>query len=98
MGELQDKVNSEIIEQLEKQVAELEQIMSQTRIIETQPKWKSKVFWISVLPIVFLLGDTYGIWDVIGMPKTSFAQLLTSIGSLLTVLGVWNSPDKKTEF
>lgn len=95
---IQDDVNAQIIEQLEKQVADLEQEMSQKQEVKTQPKWKSKVVWISLLPVVLVLGDTYGLWDVIGMPKNTFVQLLTSLGAMMTAFGVWNSPEKTKEF
>jgi uncharacterized membrane protein len=68
------------------------------KLVNNQPRWKSKVAWSSLLPIVLILGDTYGLWDIIGMPKNTFVQLITSVGAFLNVVGVFNDPSNKEGF
>lgn len=63
-----------------------------------QSRLRSKIAWTTLIPIILLLGDTYNFWNVIGMPKTTFTQLVISIGALLTAFGVFNNPEKNGEF
>lgn len=64
----------------------------------TQSRWKSWPSWLLLLPIVTILGDTYGLWDVINMPSDTFTKLFMSIGALLVALGIFNNPTNKTGF
>lgn len=68
----------------------------------TQPKWKvkirSKVAWLAMLPIILLIGDTFDLWNIINMPKSTFVQLFTSIAGLLVTFGVWNDTGSRDEY
>jgi uncharacterized membrane protein len=61
-------------------------------------RFKSWAVWTSLVPVILILGDTYGLWNVINMPKTTFIQLLTSLGSALVTFGILNNPTDKENF
>jgi uncharacterized membrane protein len=63
-----------------------------------QNRFTSKVALAALLPIILILGDTYNLWNIIGMPKTTFVQLSVSVGALLTAFGVFNNPNSKNKF
>ena len=63
-----------------------------------QSRFKSITAWLSLVPIIIILGDTYNLWDIIHMPKDTFTQLITTIGAALNAFGAFNNPTKKGEF
>lgn len=73
--------------------------MEQTEItIKSQPKWKSKIFWIAISSIIaFILGN-YGLYDVIGLTSDSFQTLLNLIFAALAAFGVWNDAGNKENY
>lgn len=60
-----------------------------------QSRWKSKAVWILILPVITLLGDTYGLWNIINMPKDDFSKLYMSLLTILVFLGYINNPTRK---
>ena len=66
--------------------------------MQRQNRWKSKVVWVSLLPVLTLLGDTYNLWTVINMPKDTFSQVFMSILAILALVGFLNDPTSKTKF
>ena len=72
--------------------------MEDKKIIFTQPKWKSKYFWMAIAAIVaFVLGN-WGLYDAIGMTDESFQKLLDLVFVAVTALGVWNDAGNKEEW
>jgi uncharacterized membrane protein len=63
-----------------------------------QSRWKSWPAWLTLLPVIVLLGDTYGLWEVINMPEDTFTKVYTGIGAILIAFGVFNNPTNKTGF
>jgi uncharacterized membrane protein len=63
-----------------------------------QPRWKSWVVWLTLLPVLILLGDTYGLWDVIHMSSDTFTKLFTAIGAALVAFGILNNPKDPSSF
>jgi uncharacterized membrane protein len=63
-----------------------------------QPRYKSWVVWLTLLPVIVLLGDTYGLWNIIHMPKETFTQLFTTIGAVLVAFGILNNPKDPSAF
>ena len=63
-----------------------------------QNRFKSKVAWLTVLPVIVILGDTYGLWNVIGMSKDAFSQFFTSALAMLVAFGIFNNPTDKDGF
>lgn len=64
----------------------------------TQSRWKSKASWLTVLPVILLLGDTYGLWNIIGMNSDTFTKVFTGILGVLCAFGVFNNPTEKKKF
>jgi len=62
-------------------------------------RFKSITAYVTLAPVVLLLGDTYGLWEIIHMPKDVFTKVMSSIGSFLVAVGIFNNPSitKKTE-
>ena len=63
-----------------------------------QNRLKSWAAWITLLPVLTILGDTYGLWNLINMPKDTFTKLFMSIGSLLIAFGIFNNPTARNRF
>lgn len=61
-----------------------------------QNRFKSWASWLTLLPIITILGDTYGLWDVINMPSDTFTKVFTAIGTVLITFGIFNNPTNKT--
>ena len=62
-----------------------------------QNRWTSWIAWLTLLPIIIILGDSYGLWNVIKMSSDVFTKLFMSIGALLVAFGIFNNPtDKKS--
>jgi uncharacterized membrane protein len=63
-----------------------------------QSRWKSWAAWITLLPVIVLLGDTYGLWDIINMSQDTFTKVFTGIGAILVAFGVFNNPTDANNF
>ena len=63
-----------------------------------QNRWTSWVAWLTLLPIIIILGDTYGFWNVIKMSSDVFTKLFISIGALLVAFGIFQNPTDKNNF
>lgn len=63
-----------------------------------QNRWKSITAWITLLPVIIILADTYGLWNIIQMPKDTFTKLLAALGTALVAFGIFNNPTNKTGF
>ena len=61
-------------------------------------KYKSLVAWASLLPTLVALGDSLNIWNVIGLPKTTFMQVVAIVGTLVNAVGSFNNPDSREKF
>lgn len=68
------------------------------KTIVSQPKWKSKYFWLAIASLVsFFLGN-YGLYDAIGMTNESFQKFLDLLFVALTALGIWNDSGNAGEW
>jgi uncharacterized membrane protein len=63
-----------------------------------QSRWTSWAAWLTLLPVILLIGDTYGLWEVINMPGDIFTKVFTGIGAVLVAFGIFNNPENKTGF
>lgn len=65
-------------------------------------KWKERltsyVVWASIIPVLFILGDCYNLWNIIKMPKDTFSKLIFSILTALVAFGILNNPTDKKSF
>ena len=64
----------------------------------TQNRFKSKATWLLVLPLIVLLGDAYGLWNIINMNSTVFTKVFISALAVLEGFGLFNNPQNKTGF
>lgn len=63
-----------------------------------QNRWKSKAAWLSLLPIIILLGNAYGLWNIINMDAGSFEKLFLAIVAAAAAFGIFNNPTDKDNF
>ena len=63
-----------------------------------QNRWTSKVAWLTLLPVIVLLGDTYGLWDFIKMSGDNFQKIYIGILAVLVAFGIFNDPTSKDQF
>ena len=63
-----------------------------------QNRFTSWTAWLTLLPVITILGDTYGLWKVIGMPRDTFTKLFVAIGACLITFGIFNNPTTKDNF
>ena len=63
-----------------------------------QNRWTSWVAWLTLLPIIIILGDSYGLWNVLKMSSDVFTQLFVSVGALLVAFGIFQNPTDKNNF
>ena len=63
-----------------------------------QNRFKSWIAWLTLLPIIIILGDSYGLWNVIRMSSDVFTQLFMSVGALLVAFGIFQNPTDKDNF
>jgi uncharacterized membrane protein len=63
-----------------------------------QNRWTSKVAWLTLLPVIILLGNTYGLWSVIGMTSETFGKVFMGILAILVAFGIFNDPTTKDGF
>jgi len=63
-----------------------------------QSRWTSKVAWLTLLPVIILLGDTYGLWEFIKMSGDNFQKIYIGILTALVAFGIFNDPTSKDSF
>ena len=63
-----------------------------------QSRWTSRVAWLTLLPVIILLGDTYGLWDLIKMSGDIFQKVYIGILTVLVAFGIFNDPTTKDSF
>lgn len=63
-----------------------------------QNRLKSKVAWLTLLPVLILIGDAYGLWDIIGMDSDAFTKIYSGILAALVAFGIFNDPTSADKF
>jgi uncharacterized membrane protein len=63
-----------------------------------QNRFTSWAAWLTLLPIIVIFGDTYGLWTLIHMPQDTFTKLFMAVGAALIAFGIFNDPTNKTGF
>ena len=63
-----------------------------------QNRFTSWVAWLTLLPVLMILGDSYGLWNFIKMDGDTFTKLFMSIGALLVAFGIFQNPTSKDSF
>jgi uncharacterized membrane protein len=63
-----------------------------------QSRWTSKVAWLTLLPVIILLGDTYGLWEFIKMSGDTFQKIYIGVLTVFVAFGIFNNPESKDSF
>ncbi len=63
-----------------------------------QNRFTSKVAWITLLPVLVLIGDTYGLFTIIGMDSNVFTKIYMGVLTALVAFGIFNNPSDKDHF
>ncbi len=63
-----------------------------------QSRWRSKVFWASVIAQVVSLGQLTGIWARLGVDAGHVGDVAASVLQLAVIFGLANDPTNKTGF
>lgn len=61
----------------------------------SQPKWKSKVFWVTVFAFLLFIMKNYGLLEIVGLTEESYNQLTVYILTFISIFAAWNSPESK---
>lgn len=63
-----------------------------------QNRWNSPIVWTSIGALVLLLLTNYNLLPTLGMSEDVFNQIVTSLVSILVMVGVLNNPTDKENF
>ena len=63
-----------------------------------QNRFKSKAAWLTLLPVIVLFGDAYGLWNVIGMDSSIFTKVFMGLVLVAEAFGIFNNPTNSTGF
>jgi uncharacterized membrane protein len=55
-------------------------------------RWKSKVVWMSIASLFFIVMGNLGLYKKIGITEDVFKSTVDSVLSVLVVLGILNNP------
>lgn len=63
-----------------------------------QSRWKSPVAWGSVIMLICLVCQSFGLYSYLGIEEDELTSILEGIISVLVVFGIFNNPTNKEEF
>ena len=63
-----------------------------------QSRWRSPVLWAAVNVQVFLILDTAGAWQAIGLERSVASTIIDAVLQLLVIVGVLNNPTSKKDW
>lgn len=63
-----------------------------------QNRWKSPVVWASVVGIIVLILNNYGLWEIFGMTETFLNDLTNAVISVLIMIGILNNPTDREDW
>lgn len=64
----------------------------------TQPRYRSKAAWASLLALVGLLLGTFGVYEMIGISGTQYETIAEMLLSCMVAFGILNNPTSKNSF
>lgn len=64
----------------------------------TQNRLASKAAWIAVVSLIMLMGNTFHIWDMIGITGDAAQAILNGVLTVIAAFGIFNDPTNKTGF
>lgn len=57
-----------------------------------QRRWKSWPMWLGILSALWMLASALGLPQKIGLTNDSYNNIVSAIGTILTLFGVVNNP------
>ena len=63
-----------------------------TSLYENQSRWKSWPMWLGILSALWMLASALGLPQRIGLTNDAYRDIITAIGTILTLFGVVNNP------
>ena len=63
-----------------------------------QDRLKSKAVWVSVISLILLIFNSFGIFEKIGADETVFKNIFDMLLTVLVGFGVLNNPTDKENF
>lgn len=63
-----------------------------------QNRFLSKAAWMSVVTLVLLLGNTFSLWEKIGITGDAAQAILNAALTVVTAFGIFNDPTNKTGY
>jgi uncharacterized membrane protein len=63
-----------------------------------QDRIRSKAVWVSVISLILLIFNSFGIFEKIGADETAFKTIFEMILTILVGFGILNNPTDKENF
>lgn len=63
-----------------------------------QSRWRSPILWTAVVVQLFLIADTTGLWQLLGIERTAASTVIDAVLQLLVIVGVLNNPTDKKDW
>ncbi len=63
-----------------------------------QNRLKSKAAWASVGALLLLVGDSFGLWNVVGITSGTARAIIDAVLAAAAAFGIFNDPTNKTGF
>lgn len=78
----------------------MDEITNQDKIetIVSQPKWKSKYFWIAIFAQVVSMLQLSGLAQKWGLDLGTIGDVFAALAQLLVLLGIWNDAGNKGDW
>ena len=64
----------------------------------TQNRFLSKAAWVSVAALMLLVGNTFSLWEAIGITGDAAQAILNALLTAVAALGIFNDPTNKTGY
>lgn len=64
----------------------------------TQNRFFSKAAWTAAAALLLLVGDTFRLWDAIGITGEAAQAVLNGLLAVVAALGIFNDPTNRTGY
>ena len=65
---------------------------------KAQNRFLSKAAWTAAAALVLLVGDTFRLWDMIGITGEAAQAMLNAVLAVVAAFGIFNDPTNKSGF
>lgn len=63
-----------------------------------QTRWKSAAAWAAVAALLMLIGNTFRLWDLMGITSDAAQALLNGVLTAVAAFGIFNNPTNSKGF